>query len=117
MEFYRIARSMLPADCFINPDVFTTDFMDFYVNSDLCWGIELVRNEDSLEEHLARFLPRGRYGPMIAQGHIKEWALLAVVPRTTANHLTPALRPIAPLCYSLWITKPRRFTMATPLDQ
>ena len=80
MEFYRIARSILPDDCFVNPDVgycfFTAGFMDFYVNSNVCWGIELLRNNESWDEHFARFLPKGRYGPMISQGYIKEWALL-----------------------------------------
>lgn len=95
MEFYRVARSMLPADCFINPDAFFAGFMDFYVKSETYWGIELVRNEDSWEEHMARFLPEGRYGPMIAQGYMREWALLDC---RTAHHHQPPDTSVATNC-------------------
>ncbi len=98
MEFYRIARSMLPPECFVNPDVgycfFTAGFMDFYVNSGICWGIELLRNGESWDEHLARFRPHGRYAPMIDHGYIKEWAILDC--RTVSR--SPPETTVSPNC-------------------
>jgi 6-pyruvoyl-tetrahydropterin synthase len=65
-EFYRCAMAALGGShgyCF--PDVGrvfgSSGFLDFYVNSHLQWGVELVRNSDKLDEHAARFGPGGIY--------------------------------------------------------
>ena len=49
----------------INPDVGrtfgSTGFLDLYVNNDLKWGIELVRDGFKLQEHFNRFDAGGIY--------------------------------------------------------
>ena len=39
--------------------------IDFYINSKLRWGIELLVNGKGISEHLSRFaLPNGKYAPL-----------------------------------------------------
>jgi hypothetical protein len=63
MEFYRIATSLLPSNCFISPDVGhifgTTGMADFYINDRKKWIIELIREGDRLGAHWGRFQPQG----------------------------------------------------------
>jgi len=63
MEFYRIATSVLSEKTFISPDVGhifgTTGMVDFYVNDDKQWAIELTREGDRLQEHANRFQQGG----------------------------------------------------------
>jgi hypothetical protein len=40
-------------------------FMDFYVNTQLKWSIEMVREADKLGEHLGRYILEGRYVPYL----------------------------------------------------
>lgn len=35
--------------------------MDFYINSDLKWCVELLRNSNKLDEHIDRFRIGGKY--------------------------------------------------------
>ena len=37
--------------------------LDFYINSDLKWALELLREGDSVGEHLSRFHPKSRKVP------------------------------------------------------
>jgi hypothetical protein len=54
MEFYRAASSCLLANTCLSPDVGhcfgSTGFLDFYVNGDKQWGIELTREGSKLDE-------------------------------------------------------------------
>lgn len=63
MEFYRIATSLLPSNCFISPDVGhifgTTGMADFYINDRKKWIIELIREGDRLGDHSKKFRPGG----------------------------------------------------------
>jgi energy-coupling factor transporter ATP-binding protein EcfA2 len=46
--------------------------LDFYVNSTLFYGIELMRNGDRLQEHKERFKPGGKY----FTPHIRDYVLV-----------------------------------------
>jgi hypothetical protein len=66
MEFYRQAvplARILAQNCY--PDVgsvFDSDgYLDFYINSDLKWAIEITRNSSKIDEHLIRFSEEGIY--------------------------------------------------------
>src|SRR5437762_3265664 len=48
--------------------------VDFQIKS-VKWAIECVRNRDELEEHIARFLPGGKYHGSITSGELKEYVL------------------------------------------
>jgi len=65
MEIYRIATSLLPPNSHISPDVghnFGTDgLVDFYVNDNKKWIIEIIREGDRLKEHQDRFKVGGIY--------------------------------------------------------
>ena len=44
--------------------------IDFYLNGNLRWGIELVVNGDRIGEHIDRFaVPRGKYAPLAVNGY------------------------------------------------
>jgi hypothetical protein len=63
-EFYRCCYMLAPSHC--HPDVGSLygskGFLDFYIDSELQWGFELLRNGDKLKGHLERFNPtRGTY--------------------------------------------------------
>lgn len=49
--------------------------IDFLVPS-ACWGFELLRDGDRIEEHCSRFEPGGAYHPWIQDGRIKDWLIL-----------------------------------------
>ena len=38
--------------------------IDFYINGDLRWGIEILIKGNRLKDHLARCSPKGKYGPL-----------------------------------------------------
>lgn len=64
-EFYRCAVRTLGGTSYCSPDVGklfgSNGFLDFYVDSERKWGVEITRNGDRLEEHCARFGPAGQY--------------------------------------------------------
>jgi hypothetical protein len=75
MEWYRTATTVVPMHTSVSPDVGAifgaNGFLDFFVNSDYCWGIELTREGNRLKEHAERFLNGGKYKiPM------KNWAII-----------------------------------------
>jgi len=46
--------------------------VDFYLNGDLRWGLELLVNGDRLTEHLDRFGPKGKYFNL----NVKDYAVI-----------------------------------------
>jgi hypothetical protein len=77
MEFYRAASLILP-DASLSPDVGrllgSKGFLDFYIDSDYKWGIELLRNGSRLKEHLARFQPGGIYAEL--KNQLKDYHVI-----------------------------------------
>jgi len=64
MEFYR-AVSVLGAQHHISPDFGTSDgWIDFYVDNELEWGIELLREGYKLGQHASRFEEDGAYASL-----------------------------------------------------
>ncbi|KYQ91845.1 hypothetical protein DLAC_07649 [Tieghemostelium lacteum] len=47
--------------------------VDFYINSDHQWAIDILRDGIQIEEHMLRFLPTGIYGAGLP---IKQWIVL-----------------------------------------
>ncbi|CAG8611008.1 9954_t:CDS:1, partial [Dentiscutata heterogama] len=47
-------------------------FLDFYVDGELCWGVELTHEENKLNEHAERFETDGTYADI----PLKQWAIL-----------------------------------------
>ena len=44
--------------------------IDFYLNGDLHWGIELLVNGDRIGEHIARFSSNGKYSALGAKDYV-----------------------------------------------
>lgn len=81
VEFYRAATTALPRNHTISPDVGwalqSQGFLDFYVNSKLNWGFELLRDGKDMSEHERRFTENdGVYRPMVLSGAIAQWAII-----------------------------------------
>jgi hypothetical protein len=77
-EFYRCAFSLLPSSRYsLSPEIgYAFDIngrIDFYINNDLKWAVELVKDSDKLISHLERF-KSGSYYNMIDK--ISEWIIL-----------------------------------------
>ena len=76
MEWYRAATSACPIEATISPDVGpvfgSVGFLDFYVNGDLCWGVELLREGDRMKQHAARFTQEGQYNAI----PLKKWVII-----------------------------------------
>jgi len=64
-EFYRAAKSILGSGIAISPDTGayfnSKGFLDFYINSSLQWGIEILREGIDMKKHMERFQPGGDY--------------------------------------------------------
>jgi len=84
-EFMAGLAAVLPPRCYICPElsrVFPDDVVrdgkiegeiDFYINGDLRWGIEVLVMRDRLSEHLDRFSdPSGKYFPL----RVKDYAVV-----------------------------------------
>ncbi|CAG8704239.1 12698_t:CDS:1, partial [Racocetra fulgida] len=80
MEFYRASMQVLPADIYASVDVgavFVSEgYLDFYVNDQRNWAIELLRDGDKLQEHQQRFQKDGRYASILK--YAKEWAIIDI---------------------------------------
>jgi len=78
-EFYRSVYSLLPASDKIFPNVGymfgSKGYLDFYVNGDKQWGIELSRNSSLLDKHIERFLNNGIYSCI----PFKRWIVINFV--------------------------------------
>eukprot|EP01124_Arcella_intermedia_P000631 TRINITY_DN1033_c0_g1_i6.p1 TRINITY_DN1033_c0_g1~~TRINITY_DN1033_c0_g1_i6.p1 ORF type:complete len:485 (-),score=50.37 TRINITY_DN1033_c0_g1_i6:31-1485(-) len=61
MEFYHAAVSVLDRGHLISPDVGTDGWIDFYVDDDFEWGIELLREGYKIGQHVSRFEQGGAY--------------------------------------------------------
>lgn len=79
-EFYLATAELLPRDATISPEVgriFDCDGrLDFIINGNRGWGVELLRNSDKLGKHVARFESGGIYHGMVKAGKVKDWAVL-----------------------------------------
>jgi len=86
MEFYRVATSCLPNTVFVSPDVGhvfgANGFLDFYVNDDKQWAIELTREGSKLTEHIERFGDGGEYYEIPN----KDWVVLDFRSSVPRNH-------------------------------
>ncbi|CAG8518293.1 3254_t:CDS:2 [Funneliformis caledonium] len=75
-EWYRSAVSVVPIGTSISANVgyvFGSDgYLDYYVNGEICWGIELTREGNRLAEHANRFYENGKYKNI----PLKEWIIL-----------------------------------------
>ncbi|CAG8554230.1 3495_t:CDS:1 [Acaulospora colombiana] len=90
MEWYHSATSVVPADTLISADVGpvfgSAGFLDFYINGEVCWGIELTREGERLKEHAERFEEDGEY----AEIPLKKWAIIDF------RHHTKQVRELRP---------------------
>ncbi|CAB4410130.1 unnamed protein product [Rhizophagus irregularis] len=75
-EWYRSAVSVVPLGASISANVgyvFGSDgYLDYYINGEICWGIELTREGNHLAEHANRFYENGKYKDI----PLKEWIIL-----------------------------------------
>eukprot|EP01105_Mastigella_eilhardi_P000244 TRINITY_DN102_c0_g1_i6.p1 TRINITY_DN102_c0_g1~~TRINITY_DN102_c0_g1_i6.p1 ORF type:complete len:658 (-),score=124.26 TRINITY_DN102_c0_g1_i6:54-1982(-) len=59
MLFFRKLTANLPASCNVSPDVGavfnTSGKLDFYIDSNLCWALELLIDGKGITEHVKRF--------------------------------------------------------------
>jgi hypothetical protein len=80
MEFYRAATQILPLDIFISPDVGTywgsSGYVDFFVDDDRSWSIELLRDGENASNHKQRFEAGHIYAPL--RRISKEWAIIDI---------------------------------------
>lgn len=71
MEFYRAASRILDSSHFIHvdfDDLKNSDhqkYLDFYVNHDMCWALEFLREGIDIPGHVQRFQPQGLYGSIL----------------------------------------------------
>nr|CAG8666230.1 10204_t:CDS:1 [Entrophospora candida] len=65
MEFYRSAYSCLTEDYYISPDVGATfgtrGRLDFYINTELNWAVELAAEGKDISGHVQRFQQENKY--------------------------------------------------------
>ncbi|KAL5365252.1 hypothetical protein BJX96DRAFT_8757 [Aspergillus floccosus] len=79
-EFYRCIDEVLKGRLVVSPEFMVNcgtqaGSLDFFI-PDMAWGIELVRNNDRIPEHLARFEPKGQYHRLVEQRNMEEWIVL-----------------------------------------
>ncbi|RUP45803.1 hypothetical protein BC936DRAFT_147715 [Jimgerdemannia flammicorona] len=76
MEWYHAATTVVPGNATIIPyvrSVFnSSSFLDFYVNTELQWGVELLRDGKGMKEHGSLFDQGGKYGVI----PLKQWAII-----------------------------------------
>jgi len=76
MEWFRAASTAVPPQSSLSPDVGpifgATGFLDFYVNNNLEWGVELLREGDRMKEHAGRFADGGQYENI----PLKRWVII-----------------------------------------
>ena len=69
MEFYRAATKVLPNTIYISPDVGadfgSRGFVDFFVDDNRGWVIELLRDGEKAEDHEKRFKSNGIYSNIL----------------------------------------------------
>lgn len=76
-EFY-YAASGARGPKFVSPNVRGAleiqGFVDFYINDDFRWAIEMVSEGDRLQEHLDRFTVNGKYGNLLEI--VSKWCVI-----------------------------------------
>ncbi|CAG8693980.1 7807_t:CDS:2, partial [Acaulospora morrowiae] len=80
IEFYRASMQVLPMNIYASVDVgavFGSEgYLDFYINDQRNWAIELLQEEDKLQEHQQRLQKDGRYASILK--YAKEWAIIDI---------------------------------------
>ena len=80
MEFYRAATQVLPDNIYISSDVGTcwgsNRFLDFWIDNEHNWAIELLRNGSDASGHKHRFENGGIYEPIRKVS--QEWAVIDI---------------------------------------
>lgn len=80
MEFYRASMQVLPEGIHASVDVGavfrSTGYVDFYINDQRNWAIELLRDGVDLKGHQKRFQKGGIYVPILK--HAQEWAVVDI---------------------------------------
>ncbi|RHZ47779.1 hypothetical protein Glove_567g20 [Diversispora epigaea] len=71
-RFYNCSPENASISADVSPVFGSVGFPDFYVNGDVCWGIELTREGDRLREHAKRFEKGGKY----ANIPLKDWVII-----------------------------------------
>jgi len=90
-EFYRIVTSIIPPEIHLNSEISKVEGsilkgrVDFYLNTTLNWGIELLINgyqgkgrKNSLYKHSERFLENGSYYNLLLQGICKDYIVVDI---------------------------------------
>ncbi|KAF8454735.1 hypothetical protein BGX38DRAFT_1267665 [Terfezia claveryi] len=76
MGWYKAATTAVPRHATVSADVGaifgSVGYLDFYVNGDLNWGIELLREGDRMKQHAKRFIEDGAYAVI----PLKEWVII-----------------------------------------
>jgi len=79
-EFFRCAREELPREYTIVPNCGgkitqpVPGYPDFYINNNLCWIVEILREGIDMAEHARRFAPGGKYSVFLKK--ITAWVLI-----------------------------------------
>ncbi|KAE8349397.1 hypothetical protein BDV28DRAFT_141319 [Aspergillus coremiiformis] len=55
------------------------------------WGIELLRDNDRISEHLTRFMPGGQYYPLVQEHNMDQWIVLNFTNRCPSKKRTEYL--------------------------
>ncbi len=81
MEFYRAACSVFAGRYFVSPDAstmigLTQGAVDFWIDDNLNWAIELLREGQDMKEHAQRFEIGGRYAPLLKRA--QEWCIIDI---------------------------------------
>src|SRR5207244_4899290 len=76
MEWSFAASMAVPEGHTISPDVgavFGADgFLDFYINNDIRWGVEIMREGQKMSDHIDRFDEDGKYRKI----PLENWAII-----------------------------------------
>lgn len=79
-EFYKAMCKVLPArysfSCDVGRVFDSHGCIDFYINTELKWAIELAREGLRLREHVARFCAGGIYHGMVENKCINRWLVI-----------------------------------------
>jgi len=82
--------------------------LDFFV-SDMTWGIEILRENNRISEHLTRFSSGGQYYPLVQERNMYQW----IVPNFTRKRPSKKRTGIPP-CPSLLYSLTNAFCRTTP---
>lgn len=101
-EFYRCIDDVLKGRMVVSPE-FAVSYgaqsgsLDFFI-PDMTWGIELLRENDRISEHLTQFASGGQYYPLVREHNMDQWIVLnctskrpskkrtGTLPNTTLSH-------------------------------